>query len=773
MSLHDEHPFDGDFCPINVDYNSPGLFDPLRASNFLSYDLPRIHFQLVIIFLLTYPLHMLLKKIHLPRIASQILVGIMLGPSILGRIGDLEGKVFPDNGDIFLSYLSRIGYIFFIFLWGVKMDSKMVVRAGWRGWIVGISGGLLPLIIGQAVFLEHVGSLLQKDMLGKVISTQCFISFPVVASILVDLKIINTELGHVALASSLVSNFIDISTSIVSTSIRSWTDAIRKTMMAQSFSLFGMFLLFSVVFVKPLSHRMIRQTPKGKQVKPVFIVVMCIMLLVSCLFADNIALNHEVGAFIIGLAVPDGPPLGSSLVEKLETLVDGLLIPLMIAYCGTKVDLTHLADPDFIRSMWILIILSLGSQLLSIFIPALCFKMPPRDALALSFILSSQGIVQIATHLFLFNSEVFDKETFSMMILSVLVIASSMDTLARLTYNYSFTYAGYQKRTIQHEGLNGELKILACIYHFDDVYSTKKLLEASIPDEKSPVSVAVIHLEELVGRANPQLIDHKVGQSATFSSGSRSQEVFEFFTSFEHQYIGSVNVHLFTGLSMLKFMHQDICGLAFKKSVSLIILPFHRKWNHQGKVISDNNSLRMVNRRVIELAPSSVGILIDRQKVQRSSTAVPSIYRVVVIFIGGADDREALFYGKRMARSHRVHLTLVRLIAPHMYTGENQWDNIMDSEALKQFKVHAYGNIEIRDETVKDGADTTHLVHEIEEAFDLILVGRSHNENLPQLSGLSEFTEFPELGSVGDITANSDITSPLSILVLQQQIKKS
>ncbi|KAG9154489.1 hypothetical protein Leryth_024649 [Lithospermum erythrorhizon] len=685
----------------------------------------------------------------------------------------------------------------------------MVLKTGWKGWVLGFSAGWLPLVVClgfiTVVFRETAKNSYTKEMLSRVIATQCLVSFPVVASVLVHLKIINTELGHLALASSLICNFIDISTSAISTCLKYWGLGLEAVMIMQSSLLLFIFLLFSITFVKPLSYWIIKQTPKAKQAKSVFIVVMCIMLLLSCLLADNIGLNHEVGAFIVGLSVPDGPPLGSSLVDKLEFLVEGLLIPVMVTYCGTKVDLIHLYDLHFIKCIWLAIVYSLAVQILSVLIPALLFKMPPRDALTISFVMSSQGIVQLSYHLFLDTSEVqkislqsfsstycrrvlsslynadffcfiyaqiFDKETLTMMVLSVLFINAAMDTLARVAYNYSYTYAGYKKRSIQHGGVYGELAMLTCMHHFDDVYAMKKLLEASIPDDKSSVLVTVLHLEELVGRANPQLIDHNFGQKATFSSGSRSQQVFEFFTSIEQQHSGLVHVHFFTGMSMFKFMHQDICSLAFKKSVSIIILPFHRKWNQQGKVISDNFNLRTVNSNVLEMAPCSVGILIDRYKIHQSSHAVSEQYRVALLFIGGADDREVVYYGKRMARSPGIHITVVRLMEPQQNSNDNrQWEDIMDFETLKDLKVGGF-NMEYREEVVKDGVDTTQVMHEVQEAFDLILVGRRHNESLPQLSGLSAWSEFTELGLIGDIMATSDINKPVSILVVQQQITK-
>lgn len=57
-----------------------------------------------------------------------------------------------------------------------------------------------------------------------------------------------------------------------------------------------------------------------------------------------------------------------------------------------------------------------------------------------------------------------------------------------------------------------------------------------------------------------------------------------------------------------------------------------------------------------------------------------------VIFLGGDDDREALAYAKRTARSAGVYLTVVRLVAANEVK-EIQWDTILDVETLRDIKI--------------------------------------------------------------------------------------
>ncbi|GAA0162661.1 transporter [Lithospermum erythrorhizon] len=396
-----------EFCSAYVTYNSQSLLLNLKdPSNLLSFDLPRIHLQLAFIFILTHFLHyFLFRRILMPIVVSQIMAGIILGPMILGRIRGFEEKWFPVSGELFLDYLSRMGFIFFIFSWGVKMDPKMILKTGRRGWIVGVSVTVLPTISGF-ILLKHFQkstNIKKWKTITYVVSTNSYVSLPMVASALVQQQIINTELGHLALSSGLITNLINILFTTIVYSLRQ-VDLFSKL---QYFGAYGFLLLVIVIIVRPLSYWIIKQTPGTKPVNSLFVIMMWILVFATVILADHIGVPHELAAFLFGLiGVPDGPPLGSSLVQKLETLVDGLLAPLMVSYCGTKVNIGHYHDLKYIGTLWILVGCCLVIKVVSLLLPALVVKVPPRDTVTLAFIMSSQGIVQISSHLFLLTVEV-------------------------------------------------------------------------------------------------------------------------------------------------------------------------------------------------------------------------------------------------------------------------------------------------------------------------------------------------------------------------------
>ncbi|KAM7491872.1 hypothetical protein LguiA_034793 [Lonicera macranthoides] len=773
-------------CTVLIPLHSPGFWN-LHSNNtntFLNYALPRFQLQLAIIYLLTQSLHLFFRRFCLPRLVPEILAGIILGPTCLGKaFPNAINILFPSEGDVFLEIGARIGYIFFMFLIGVKMDPVMVLKTGKKAWTIGLVSVVLPFIISMlmAEELDRWLPLYRRPAMRSIIGIQTLTPFPVIAHFLLDLHIINSELGRLALASALISDLIStVAATVISNMRLAFEGGMEFPIGMQSFGLTMSLILIIVYLVRPGFVWIIKQTPEGKPVKGGFVVLIASIVMMFAIISDNFGLQYHFGPFIVGLSVPVGLPLGSTLVDKLETLVSGLLAPLLLTMCGLKVDMFLVYDKKFLGLIWGIFIVSAMIKTVTTFVPAIMCKVPFKDALALAALMNAQGIVEMASYLKNFINQTLDSETFASAIASVVVMAVTATIVERSLYDYSRTYTGYQKRTITHTPHNSELRILVCTNRQDDALAALKLLEASNPTKDNPIATYGLNLVELLGRATPLLINHGLGQKG--STAYRSQQIIDVFNYYKQQHPDSVSVQTFTAMSLPKFMHLDVCSLAFDKLSSFIILPFHRKWNYQGQNIFDSTILRTINRNVLEMAPCSVGILIDRRKICRS-TAVPTtapasmsmrgpVYRVALLFLGGDDDREALAYAKRMAESSQVHLTVVRLI-PMDDQDDDQWEYILNAENLKDLRIKSVeegSNVVYREEGVKDGSETASIVRSMEEAFDLIMVGRRHREDSPVLTGLSEWMELPELGPLGDVLGAADIDKPVSVLVVQQQL---
>ncbi|KAI3870416.1 hypothetical protein MKX03_006710, partial [Papaver bracteatum] len=86
-------------------------------------------------------------------------------------------------------------------------------------------------------------------------------------------------------------------------------------------------LIYILFIVRPAALWVVKNTPEGRPVSDVYISLIMISVLLCGLASEYCGLNSMVGAFFLGLAIPDGPSLGSSLVHKLH-IVTVFFMPL-------------------------------------------------------------------------------------------------------------------------------------------------------------------------------------------------------------------------------------------------------------------------------------------------------------------------------------------------------------------------------------------------------------------------------------------------------------
>lgn len=321
---------------------------------------------------------------------------------------------------------------------------------------------------------------------------------------------------------------------------------------------------------------------------------------------------------------------------------------------------------------------------------------------------------------------------------------------------------------------DSELQVLVCLHDQDNAPPAINLLEALNPTVDSPLEACVLHQVKLVGRAKRLLIPQKLSEKP--SSSGPSEGVFNAFRWYEQSNLNIVSVSAYIGVSPYNLMHDDVYVLALEKRTSLVIIPFHNRFNaNDASESSQKAALRIMNENVLKKAPCSVAILVDRGLLRPSRTTLGSWspYRVGVVFLGGDDDREALAIGMRMAEHPNISLTLIRLVGNGNVTGNDMEERRLDNEFLSEFRQAMASNYRVTyiEEVIMDGSGTVAVIRSMENDYQLVLVGRSHDRRSPLLSGLGDCSERSELGAIGEIFVSADANGDAMILVVQQHNK--
>ncbi|XP_065879490.1 cation/H(+) antiporter 4-like [Euphorbia lathyris] len=756
--------------------NSHGITGSFTENTyFLAYNLPLLEWQMGIILILTHLIRFFLKPFGISAFVSCILAGIILGPSGIGQYDFTRAVIFPHSSQDTINTITNLGYSMYMFLAAVKMDLGMVHKTGNKPLSIGITSTAIPFLISLICSkVDPKGPVelkLQDTRLAIII---LYISLPVVADVIDQLKFANTEIGRLALASGLVADVCGIAVFIgqVFLSEKSVEDTMRYLLPILIF-------LLSLVFIfRPTVDWVIKNKPEGKPLSSCLIyVIMAIAIGSQVFFIAFKYSNFGLAPFLIGLALPAGAPLGSALVEKFGSFTSGVLMHILIPTAIMRVDFC-LIFHNFanIKKAMIIMFSATLVKMASCMVPCLIFKMPINEAAAIAFILNYTGVVHLTRASINRDNGTFKEEVYVLATFYMLLNATILPIIIKKLYNPSRRYECHQTRNVINLNSDSELKILTCIYGQDNAESSIKLLNALHPTKQSTIGIYALHLVELIGRYVPLLISHSKCKSI---STSTSQKIIYEFNLYEKTNWNSVSVQLFTSLSSFPLMHEDIINIALDKNTSLIILPLHRRWSVHGDIESEEIGWRNVNCSVLKQAPCSVGIFFSRGSHvrQRSTRSFTSDVSVCMIFFGGNDDREALVLAKRMLNQSEVTLTVVHFLPKYddHETDEGEDDRMYDIVMLDEIKHMATENkhVKYRSHVVKDGSETVLMIRSIANQFEMFIIGRRYGVSSPQTSGLSEWSELPELGAIGDFFSSKDLSTRASVLVVQQQIKEN
>jgi Kef-type K+ transport system membrane component KefB len=140
---------------------------------------------------------------------------------------------------------------------------------------------------------------------------------------------------------------------------------------------------------------MAQQCHEGEPVDELYICATLAAVLAAGFVTDAIGIHAMFGAFVFGILVPKDGPFAGALVEKIEDLVSGLLLPLYFVSSGLKTDVATIQG---LQSWGLLVFVTFtacfGKIVGTIVVSLLC-KVPFNESLVLGFLMNSKGLVEL------------------------------------------------------------------------------------------------------------------------------------------------------------------------------------------------------------------------------------------------------------------------------------------------------------------------------------------------------------------------------------------
>ncbi len=284
----------------------------------------------------------LLRRWRIPTVLFELLLGILIGPSIIGWV-EVDG---------FIGGLSELGLAMLFFMAGYEIDFARLkgapLRLGVVGWIASLALGL-----AAGAFLAFEGLVVSSLLIGLALTTT---AIGTLLPMLRDRGLLGTRFGGFAVAAGAAGEFGPV---LAITILLSAASPLQESLLLVLFVVLTVGI--AVIATRPQPPEFIdvlqRHLTTASQL-PVRILLL--LLTVMVLVAGALGLDNLLGAFAAGLIarVALSPEQNAALTPRIEAIGFGFLIPVFFIVSGVQFDLRSLiASPVALASLPLFLLL--------------------------------------------------------------------------------------------------------------------------------------------------------------------------------------------------------------------------------------------------------------------------------------------------------------------------------------------------------------------------------------------------------------------------------
>ncbi|RME85668.1 MAG: hypothetical protein D6775_02185 [Caldilineae bacterium] len=361
-------------------------------------------------------LAMRLRRVRIPVVVGEIVVGILIGRSGLNLI----------EPNAILDFLAWFGFIFLMFISGLELDFDLLslprdeeehpLR---QPLPLALLVFLLTLVMGlvAGMLLERAGEVEDPFLMGLILSTT---SLGVVVPVLKEQHLITSRFGQTLLISALLADFVTLLLFSLDVALISSGLTLDLLLLLVLLAVFGVFVrtgrgVSRLPFIRRLTEEIAEATAQI-EVRGSFALMVAWAALASVMGVEVI-----LGAFLAGAILSLITDRHESVLrEKLDAFGFGFFIPIFFIMVGVNFDAGALAaSRERVLLVPLLLLIAFGIKFVAALVLRLQFDW--RETLAGGALLSARLSLIIAASAIALDLHVIDSAMNSAIILVALV----------------------------------------------------------------------------------------------------------------------------------------------------------------------------------------------------------------------------------------------------------------------------------------------------------------------------------------------------------------
>ncbi|PLS02730.1 cation:proton antiporter [Neobacillus cucumis] len=372
-------------------------------------------FELAIILLATKIAGDISAKLGQPSVLGKLLVGILLGPAVLGLVSETKT----------LEELSQIGVILLMFIAGLETDVDEFKRTGKASTFVGISGIIVPFFIGFLAGIIMKMSSFEAAFLGLLLSAT---SVSISVQALKELNKMQSKEGTAILGAAVIDDVVVIIALAFLMSMSggdvNLSMIILKKVLFFGGAIFAAWKLVPWVLNKFAPLKVTESVITGA-------LIICFLF---AYMAELTGVAAIIGAYIAGVAI-SLTNFKHEVFKKVETIGYSIFVPVFFTSIGVKASFEGLSQ--HLVTIIVLSIIAILTKLIGAAAGARAAKFSWSSSLGIGAAMVSRGEVALIIASIGLESNLISQELFAILVIVVLVTTIVTPPMMKYFFKYS------------------------------------------------------------------------------------------------------------------------------------------------------------------------------------------------------------------------------------------------------------------------------------------------------------------------------------------------
>ena len=357
-----------------------------------------------------------------PPVVGEVVAGICLGPSLLGRLAPgVSAYLLPPSVAPLLGVIAQLGVILYMFLVGLELNAGLLRGRARSAVAISNASIIVPFLLGTGLALGLYSHLSHSDVpftsfalfLGVAMSIT---AFPVLARILTDRRIHKTPLGIMALSCAATND-------VTAWCLLAFVVGVAQAKVGGAFLVIGLalaYIAFMFLVVRPVAVRLLAGVTEARFTRSVAGVVL-VALLLSALATEAIGVHAIFGAFLLGAVIPHDSAVARAFTHRLEDLVTVLLLPAFFAFTGMRTEIGLVSGLDQWLICGLIILVATAGKFGGTLVAGRLTGQGWRESAALGILMNTRGLMELIVLSIGLDLGVISPALFAMMVLMALI----------------------------------------------------------------------------------------------------------------------------------------------------------------------------------------------------------------------------------------------------------------------------------------------------------------------------------------------------------------